>query len=159
MLEQTLGFVFLLLYFKQVRTQIGEKQALNLLSKAALQRRKSWYNSVKKEQQGGATKEPLRQAANLILKFWQEATPTNISDTFKIVQSANEIRIESEAWCPICEATEIVKLSKKKMCDALGIKADEWLARQVLPNSKVTQTISSTDNHRLTIKYETSDVS
>jgi hypothetical protein len=152
MAEQTLGFVLTMLYFKEVREKIGTEKALTLLGKAAIERRKSWYLTVKTEVKNSHTNGTLKSAADFIVKFWIEATPKDISKELIISEKNNEIVIESSAWCPICEAADMLGLDKTMMCNTLGVKADEWLARQIVPKAKIIQSIALSNVHREIIR-------
>lgn len=138
--EQVLGFSYLFLYFKHVKEKVGEKEALKLLGDAAIERRKTWYkDTVKSDVLENLSS--LEKASQLFIQLWNEVNPFDSSKEFKVDIKPNSITITTDVWCPICEAAELVSLSKEKMCNYLTLTGDDAIAKEIDPSLYVTQTI------------------
>lgn len=155
MREQEFGFILLMLYYKRIKNRLGEKQALELLTKASIERRISWWKYAKKEMKKEPNKSDLESAIDLVNKYQKEVTPVDISGTFQIIKKeTGKIICDNPAWCPICEAAIILGLDRNQMCGAICIKVDEWLVRQYYPKIRIKCNILPDGNHRAEYYYE-----
>jgi hypothetical protein len=146
--EQTLGFAVLLLYFEQVKKEVGEKRALELLERTAIQRRKSWFENIRHSSHGSTSRDVLQEATELLKMYWKEVNPMLVGKEIQVQQTgASSVQIEYGAWCPFCEAAKKMNLDQKKICYILGLKPSQWMIEQLSPRLEITQTISKDGIH------------
>jgi len=144
-LEQTYGFVYLLLFYKQVKKAIGKKKALQILSRAARERRLSWYKSHKGDIKRG--KDDLETVLNYLDKITKELSPGQKVGRIKpeITKRKNSATLKIVIWCPIAEACEIVGLDPGEVCQALDQEAEMAVIEKLCP--KITYQLIRTKLH------------
>lgn len=144
-LEQIYGYVYLLLYYKQVEKAVGKERALKILSEAARERRLSWYKLHQKEIK--KDKDDFKTVINYLDQITKELSPGQeigqIKD--KIIWRKDSLILKTCLWCPIAEACKIVGLDPNEVCQALEQEAEMAVIEKLCPN--ITYQLIKTKPH------------
>lgn len=141
-LEQIFGFVYLLLFYKHVKKAVGKKRALQILSKAARERRLSWYRKNEKDIKKG--KDDFETVLNYLDQITKELSPGQKLDNKKpqIKKEGKCLVLKSWIWCPIAEACKIVNEESIEICTALEQEAEMAVIEKLCP--KITYRVLKT---------------
>lgn len=144
-LEQTYGFVYLLLFYKQVKKAIGKKKALQILNKTAIERRLSWYKKHKDEIKKG--KDDFETVLNYFEQLTKELSPGQDFGEMKpeTLKKGKSLILKTWIWCPIAEACKIVGIEPNEVCRALDVEADMAIIEKLCPN--ITYQLIKTKPH------------
>jgi hypothetical protein len=132
-LEQIYGYVYLLLYYKQVKKAIGQKKALKILSEAAAERRLSWYKLHQKEI--AKDRDDFKTVLNYLDQITKELSPGQEIGRLKprIIRKKDSLVLKAWLWCPIAEACKIVGLDPSEVCPALEQEAEMAVIEKLCP--------------------------